>query len=1188
MRAPVLCAVAVISLCLAGVLEFLAQKSQKEGGLALSSSMDEIPESVNIAYLYMPTTVAVLYSLLWTWIDLDVRRMQPWLELSRSHGASAEQSLLLNYPFEFLAFVPIKAWKQRHWPVFITGSVMMLIFWAITPLQGAIFGKQAVTVSRSAGMSFSAGFIPVAEQAAVLDASVLNAAYGMAWYEQELPEYATTDYALLPFSPINNASLGADETWTVNTTKFATNLDCWPSTVTTTIEAVQGGQYLFDNSQGCVQNISVSGGKEGSYNMQYIGYKGDARLDWHLANSECKSEFSHQFLAIVGQGSGTGVNATFANITAMFCEPSYTQQEVSITVDATTGRPLDKSLVELAAPSPLDNTTFNSSAFEFLLHAGFSSVVVPRDYPDNLVLNQYARLYKSNVSWPTTNMVGFAVGLQNGTMADFLNTTVIQQSYAAAHKLIFSSAITQLVSQDAAQLTRNGVVEYTAYGIIVSRPFSIAVETLLAVVAVLAVALLFAIVRSNSNLVSDPDSIASLFGKIQDQASLLSHLSVKDKLNEKSFHASIRNDRYHLENRDDADGPALQLLSSQMTPANGNNTGTTTIVSLTSNESIRPKELRTSVGIVFLLALAAAISVLAYLKHQELFLHGLTRPSQNFEVLQLLENYIPMVFSTMLEPFLTMLNRMICALQPYQDLLKGRRSAKTTIETKYETLPPQLVLWRAAKAGHYILVLLSLVVLLANVLAVGLGAIFDESSTSVFTSLNVTSLISPSLTRATVLPNGASTLSNSPYSDHFYMVQTNLSANTRLPAWIDTKFAYLPFADLGSKDNTSAQYNAVTRGIGIAATCSVLSMNNASLTHGVYRFNVTTDLGNQEFALVHKDTPSGNSTKCEPAMYIPYSEPQGRSAQELYTSLQQPSDSDQTEEASTFCESRMLLGWLRYDTAQPKRAPSSAFLACTTEMITAQFNITVDSAGRVIESHRTGQYDDITEVLGPNATSVLRSANILIGDRSRQSTGGVSMLAWHNDTLTRDWMNYYLKLETNSTDYVDPSKDLPDVASLIPSVETNYQRLGAALLGANPDLFASFGPGRTPPRLAATIVTQNTRIFMDNTAFTISMTILGIYLLVGIMLYARQRRILLPRMPSTIGSAVAFVAGSRAVKMYSGSEKKGQPAEKYSFGRYVGADGTAHLGIELDPYVVLLDPKSTSLGGGKRRWGSNV
>lgn len=548
-----------------------------------------------------------------------------------------------------------------------------------------------------------------------------------------------------------------------------------------------------------------------------------------------------------------------------------------------------------------------------------------------------------------------------------------------------------------------------------------------------------------------------------------------------------------------------------------------------------------------------------------------------------------MAFSTMLEPFLTMLNRMICALQPYEDLLKGGRRAETTIETKYDSVPPQLVLWRAAKAGHYALVLLSLVVLLANVLAVGLGAIFDESPRAVLTSMNVTSLMSPSLTRTTVLPTGDSSLSNSPYFDHFYMVQTNLSANTRLPAWIDDQFAYLPFTDLTSKDNTSAQYNAVTRGFGVAATCLVLPTTNTSLVHAVYRFNVTTDLGNQEFAVVHGDTLFGNATRCEPRKYTYYSVPQGKSAQEIYTSLKQASGSDTTEEATAFCESRILLGYLRYDTAQPERAPDTAFLECTSEMITAQFNITVDAGGRVLESQRLGRYDNITELLGANATSVLRDANTLIGDRSQQSTGGVGMLAWHNDTLTRDWMNYFLKLEMNSTDLVDPSKGLPDVAALIPSVEKNYQRFGAALLGANPDLFAAFGPAQTPPRLEATLVTQETRIFMDDTAFTISMTILGIYLLVGIMLYARQREILLPRMPSTIGSTIAFVAGSRAVRMYSGPEDKGQPAEKYSFGRYVGVDGKAHAGLELAPYVVLLDGKKPVLGGGKSiGGGSNV
>lgn len=442
-------------------------------------------------------------------------------------------------------------------------------------------------------------------------------------YNRDLPEYTTTEYAVLPFSPASESALGVNETWTANTTKFATDLNCWPANFTENIKAAQGGQYLFDNGQGCLQNISISGGKEGRYIMQYIGYKGNAHLNWYLASSECGSEFSHQFLAIAGRGSGTGANATIGNMTAMFCKPSYTKQPVSITVDAVTRRPLNDSLIELAAPSPLNNTLFNVSAFEFLLHAGFSSLAISRDYPNNLILDQYAKLYDSNISWPTTNMVGFAVGLHGGPLTDFLNTTVIQESYAAAHKLAFSLAISQLASSTANPETHIGVIKYAAFGVVVSRPFSIAVEVLLLVVAFSAVFLLYTIMRSPSNLTSDPDSIASLFGFIQREDGVLSHLSTKDNLTEASLSASIRADRYHLTPTNDATGPILQLLSS------GNGTGTSqsrnsipTLVSRTQTQSIRPKELRLAIGVPFVLILAFAIGVLAYLKHQEISLHG--------------------------------------------------------------------------------------------------------------------------------------------------------------------------------------------------------------------------------------------------------------------------------------------------------------------------------------------------------------------------------------------------------------------------------------------------------------------------------------------------------------------------------------------------------------------------------------
>lgn len=541
-----------------------------------------------------------------------------------------------------------------------------------------------------------------------------------------------------------------------------------------------------------------------------------------------------------------------------------------------------------------------------------------------------------------------------------------------------------------------------------------------------------------------------------------------------------------------------------------------------------------------------------------------------------------MVFSTLLEPFITLLNRLLCVFQPYNDLLKGRSSPRSTIETKYDSLPPQLIIWRALKAGHYFLALLSVVVLLANVLSVGLGAIFNESPTSISRTLNVTSLKLPSISRSTMVPSGV--LGNGPYFDHLYMVQTNLSADTPLPAWIDTQFFYLPSADSTAKDNSTAKYNVITRGFGFEATCSLLSTSNTSRSYVEYDFNVTTELGNQAIAVRYEDTPFGNSTACAPYAFVHYSEPTvGKYSQEIYSPLEQASGETTTAEATAFCNKRLLLGWMRYDTAQPKVEPNTAFMECTTEMVSAKFNITVDGNGRILRSMRIGDYDNITDVIGSGAANLLSSANLLIGDSNRQSSGGLGLLAWHNNSLTTDWMNYYLKIADNTTDYVDPSKPLPNATSLIPTVEKMYQRIGAALLGANQDLFLNHA--NTTSILSAMIVTQETRIFMDTTALIISLTILGIYLIVGVAFYARQREIMLPRMPTTIGSAVAFVAAGRAVRMYREPEKGVKPKETYSFGRFVGVDGKTHIGIELDPYVVPLNPRSTWLGAGAwRRW----
>lgn len=55
----------------------------------------------------------MIFSIYWAWIDLEIKRMEPYYQLSKEDGALARDSLLLHYPFDFLPLVPFKACKDR-------------------------------------------------------------------------------------------------------------------------------------------------------------------------------------------------------------------------------------------------------------------------------------------------------------------------------------------------------------------------------------------------------------------------------------------------------------------------------------------------------------------------------------------------------------------------------------------------------------------------------------------------------------------------------------------------------------------------------------------------------------------------------------------------------------------------------------------------------------------------------------------------------------------------------------------------------------------------------------------------------------------------------------------------------------------------------------------------------------------
>lgn len=107
-----------ILLCWASiaVLQYYLHQSQRDGGVIFATKLNDIPLRRSFWYLYLPTILAVIFSVFIVWIDHDAKRYEPYRQMSKPGGARAEDSVLLHYPFDFALFVPLLAAKRRWVP----------------------------------------------------------------------------------------------------------------------------------------------------------------------------------------------------------------------------------------------------------------------------------------------------------------------------------------------------------------------------------------------------------------------------------------------------------------------------------------------------------------------------------------------------------------------------------------------------------------------------------------------------------------------------------------------------------------------------------------------------------------------------------------------------------------------------------------------------------------------------------------------------------------------------------------------------------------------------------------------------------------------------------------------------------------------------------------------------------------
>ncbi|KAF5506745.1 hypothetical protein CGCS363_v005268 [Colletotrichum siamense] len=1170
--AAVLFSFAFVSFILAVIIEVYAQQSKRYGGLALSPSIDAMPYYVKFSYLFLPTIVAVIYSLLWSWIDLDVKRIQPWLEMSRPEGAKATHSIFLDYPYEFVAFAPLRAFRRRHWATFYSGTVMILIFWLITPLQSAILGTGTINVREEVAVSSSQALVPSSDQIYSMDQSILNEGYAITWLRQPLPAFTTADYTLLPFHVDSDTTRAASTNWTGSTVKYWTEIECWPA------EMFPGVPYWsFVDGRGCnateVLPYGATPVADKPYKIQYYGYHASDYADYWLS-IPCYKIAVHKFLATWAYYEEGPVSSQ--DIRGSFCEASYFKQEVNATVSAATNEPIEGSIVPTGPREELKPAEFNSSAFEYLLGAGVSPVemTVTRDYAFNHLLEQDDQTKQYGLWGPSNPMTGFAVGSavnsQNlTTLHDFKNETFLGHAFNTTHKLLFSLAFRRMLNASG-ETTTIGTVEYEQQGIIVSRLYSAIVEGFLFLVGTFSMLLWWHGKRAPSQLAIDPASMGSLISICQNSSVMLDKFTGKGCFPDEKLQESFEDMRFYLlcgcqtPSRQtvikvvDARTDFVESQRISLPPPDP-------AFSMGHYSPFKPLALRREIGSVVTLAMVGAVVAIVYLKMEEQRIGGLIRPTTNFEVLQILENYIPTVFATLLEPFWVLVNRLLCILQPFKDLWSGQRPAKGSINARYTSVPPQFVLWRAARSGHLVLVAICMLALLSNLLAVGLGGLFNERSIVVDNACEFQQTLKPTFNNDTVWGYDAQfTFSGGPirYETPMYVTMNNVSQGTPLPPWIGNDYYFQPFSMASKEQGGSKEFTAQTRGFGVRPSCSKLdtlkSTGSGPVVNHTYMRNGQPVSGcptSFEFRDLNR-TGKGHPT-----------DPLGPSTAEVIAKFS-------GEFGNAPCDVPLILGWSRSPNIKlSNRTEMETWsVICEPIFTTSMFNVTVDTEGYILKAVQISESSStLDDPLTTNNTDTISTyLNRIINYSSTD---------WHNDSFTYDWMNYLIKIQPDGPDVLDPLST-PNTTALIPPIERIYRQLYALMLGLNTQWFNNYTePVTMPGKCRRTEV----RIFMDRTAFAISLFVLGLNIIVAIALYGCNIKHFLPRVPTTIGSTLAYVAPSRVVREYEGPASLSDAT--FSFGRYVGDDGRAHVGIEMDPYVVPVKLSALRKGDTEPRTG---
>ncbi|KAH8839594.1 hypothetical protein MCOR27_003172 [Pyricularia oryzae] len=135
MRGPYMGYLILLALGMGIGTELLYRQSVEQPLLTFKSPED-ISAATYLTLKFGPTIVSVVFGVLWQMTDIEVRRLEPFHQLSKPEGALAQESISIDY-ITFISFLrPFRAMQYGHYAVFLSSAASLLAT-TLVPTLGA-------------------------------------------------------------------------------------------------------------------------------------------------------------------------------------------------------------------------------------------------------------------------------------------------------------------------------------------------------------------------------------------------------------------------------------------------------------------------------------------------------------------------------------------------------------------------------------------------------------------------------------------------------------------------------------------------------------------------------------------------------------------------------------------------------------------------------------------------------------------------------------------------------------------------------------------------------------------------------------------------------------------------------------------------------------------------------------------